>query len=126
VTRYELFRRRIAPILFLGMVGLIAYDSCREQERTHATIEIELGDAAPDVRAIDAELTANGDSMGTFHRSALPGSQIGACRFDTLLTGDVGELRIDVTLRDTTRTLNRTIRPIEGSTVRVAIGADLR
>lgn len=124
MTRYEFFRKRIAPILFLGCVGLIAYDSCRKQENTHATIVLDFGDAAPDVRSIDAELTAHGESMGTF-RKASPNGAVGTVRFETLLTDDVGELRIDVDLKGTLRTLARTVRPIEGSTVTVPLGADL-
>ena len=125
MTRYELFRKRIAPALFLGMVGLIAYDSCRKQERTHATVVLDFG--AADVRSVDAELTAHGESMGGFKKAALPGSSsIGSVHFETLLTDEVGELRIDLTLPDRQRTLTRTIRPIEGSTVTVSLGSDLR
>ncbi len=124
MTRYELFRKRIAPILFLGMVGLIAYDSCRKQQRTHATIVLDFGDA--DVRSVDAELTAHGDSMGGFHKAAFPGSSIGPCRFETLLTDEVGELRVELTVGNQLRTLTRTIRPIEESTVTVPLGPDLR
>jgi hypothetical protein len=126
VTRYELFRKRIAPALFLGVVGLIAYDTCRKQQRTHATVALDFGEVAADVRSVDAELTAGGESMGSFHKRALPGSTIGPCSFETLLVGEVGELRIDVTVRDRQRTLVRTIRPIEESTVTVSLGPDLR
>jgi hypothetical protein len=124
VTRYEFFRKRIAPALFLGMVGLIAYDSCRKEERTHSTVLLDFGGA--DVRAVDAELTSGGESMGGFHKAALPGSTIGPCSFKTLLVGEVGELRIDITLPDRQRTLTRVIRPIEESTVTVSLGPDLR
>jgi hypothetical protein len=126
VTRYEFFRKRVAPVLFLGMVGLIAYDSCRTQQRTHATIVIDLGAEAPDVREVNAELFSGGDSIAVFHRAALPGSPIGPCRFETALPDEVAELRIDVRLRDRSRSLTKTIRPIEGSTTTVPLGDALR
>jgi hypothetical protein len=122
VTRYEFFRKRIAPVLFLGMVGVIAWDSCTTQERTHATIVIDFGDKASDVREVNAELFSGGESMVTFHRAALPGSSIGPCRFEGVMPEDTGELRLDVRLKDRSRSLTKTIRPIEGSTTTVSIG----
>ncbi len=125
MTGYELFRRRIAPVLFLCVVGLIAYDAYRKEDRTHATIVLDFGAAAPGVRSVEAELTSRGESMGTFHKAALPGQAIGDCKFDTLLSDEVGELRIDIGLEADRRTLTRTVRPIEGSTVTVPLGDDL-
>jgi hypothetical protein len=126
VTRYDFFRRRIAPILFLCVVGLIAYDSCHKQERTHATIVLDLGEAAPRVRAVDAELTVGGEVIGMFHRIALPGSSIGPCRFEAALPKEAGELRIDVELVGGHKHLTRRIQADEGATVTVPLGADLR
>jgi len=126
VTRYEFFRRRIAPVLFLGMVGVIAYDSCRKQERTHATIVLDLGTAAPDVREINAELFSGGESLAVFHRIAPPGSSIGPCRFETALPEETAELRIDVRLGDRARSVTKMIRPIEDSVTTVPLADALR
>src|SRR5262245_64992157 len=82
VTRYDLFRRRIAPIAFLVVVGLIAYDTCESDRRNHATIAIELGAAEPRVTAVEAELVVGGTVVATFRRAALPGMKIGACRLE--------------------------------------------
>ena len=126
MTRYEFFRRRIAPVLFLGMVGVIAYDSCRKQERTHATIVLDLGTAAPDVREINAELFSGGESLAVFHRIAPPGSSIGPCRFETALPEETAELRIDVRLGDRARSVTKMIRPIEDSVTTVPLADALR
>ena len=126
MTRYEFFRRRIAPFLFIGMVGLIAYDACDKQERTHSTIVLDLGEAAASVRAIDAELVVGGEVIGVFHRKALPGAAIGPCKFETAMPEESGELRIDVELNGTHRVLVRQLRTIEGSTTTVPLGPDLR
>lgn len=126
MTRYEFFRKRVAPVLFLCVVGMIAYDACRKQERTHATIVLDLGSAAAEVREINAELFSGGDSIATFQRTALPGSSMGPCRFETALPDETAKLVIDVRLPTRTRTVTKTIRPIEGSTTTVPLYDDLR
>lgn len=126
MTRYEFFRRRIAPVLFLGMVGVIAYDACRKQERTHATIVLDLGPVAPEVREVNAELFSGGDSIAVFQRIAPVGGSIGPCRFETALPDEVAELRIEVRLGDRSRSLRKTIRPIEGSVTTVPLADELR
>lgn len=126
MTRYEFFRKRIAPVLFLCVVGLIFYDACRKQERIHATIVLDLGDAAPDVREVNAELFSGGESIATFQRTAPPGAGIGPCRFETALPDEMAELRIDVRLPTKTVSLTKTIRPIEGSVATVPLGVELQ
>lgn len=126
MSRYDFFRRRIAPILFLCVVGLIAYDTCNKQERTHATFVLDLGDAAATARAVDAELTVGGEVIGIFHRVALPGSTIGPCKFETALPDETGELRIDVDLGGKRRTIVRRIHADEGAKITVLLGPDLR
>lgn len=125
MTRYEFFRKRIAPVLFLCVVGLIAYDACRKQERTHATIVLDLGEAAGEVREVNAELFSGGESMSTFQRIAPPGSGIGPCRFESVITEDVAELRIDVRLPRRTVSVTKLIRPIEGSVTTVPLASEL-
>lgn len=126
MTRYDFFRKRIAPVLFLGMVGVIAYDSCRTQQRTHATIVLDPGDAAAEIREVNAELFSSGESIASFRREALPGTGIGPLRFETSLPEESAELRIDVRLKDRSRSLTKTIRPIEGSTTTVPLADALR
>jgi hypothetical protein len=127
-VRYEFFRRRIAPILFLVVLGLIAYDACSKHERTHATIVLDLGDAASDVRRVGVELIVAGEVIGNYQRRALPGSTVGPCpcQFEAALTEDVAQLRIEVDIDGKVRTIERTIRPLEGSTVTVPLGAELQ
>lgn len=126
MTRYELFRRRIAPILFLGIVALIFFDAWRKQERTHATIVLDFGAAAPHVRAVEAELFVDGESVGTFRRTALPEAAIGPSRFEARMPDDRGELRVAVDLASgERRQLTRRIHADEGATITVSLGADL-
>jgi hypothetical protein len=128
VTRYEFFRKRIAPVLFLGMVGLIAYDSCQKQERHHATVVIELGDAEPRVKSIEADLIVAQETIGHFERHALGEMRIGCpCHFETAMPEESGVLKLTVELAGgERRTLTKQVRAIEGGKMTVSLGADLR
>lgn len=125
MTRYEFFRKRIAPILFLGMVGLIAYDACQKESRMHSTIVIDLGEAREDVSQVEVELTVGGDVINQFRKEALPGSTIGPIKFDVSMPEESGTLRIDVDVRGKHKSFTRTIRPIEESTTTVRLGDEL-
>jgi len=126
VTRYEFFRKRIAPVLFLGMVGLIAFDTCKKQERTHATIVIDLGDAEPRVRSIVAELVVEAEVIGNFERRALPDLRIGCpCKFETAMPAESGELRLVVDVDGKLRRITKQLHVIEGGKTTVKLGPDL-
>ena len=126
MTRYEFFRKRIAPVLFLGMVGLIAFDTCKKQERTHATIVIDLGDAEPRVRSIVAELVVEAEVIGNFERRALPDLRIGCpCKFETAMPAESGELRLVVDVDGKLRHITKQLHVIEGGTTTVKLGPDL-
>ena len=127
MTRYDLFRKRIAPVLFLGMVGLIAYDSCDAAQRTHAKIVLELGDAEEHVRMLRAELVVEGEVIGTFERRAPEGLRIGCpCQFETAMPADDGQVRVEALVGGQRRTVTKPIHAAEGATVRVLLADDLR
>lgn len=126
MSRYQLFRRRVAPFAFLLAMGLLIRESCQGAERTHATILLVLGEAEPRVRALDAELLVDGEVVGVLHRVAPPGLRIGTARFEVTMPRREGELRIDVDLGDHKRQLVRTIRAEEGATIEVPLADDLR
>jgi hypothetical protein len=125
VSRYDLFRRRIAPVAFFLAIGLIARDSCEKSHRTHTTVELQLGEARSRVRAVDVDVVTGGDNIARFHRAALPGAMIGPCRFELALPADDGELRIDVDLGAEHRRLTRAFHAVEGATMFVPLEGDL-
>jgi len=129
VTRYEFFRKRIAPILFLCMVGLIARDACEKQKHAGitGTVVIELGEAEPRVREVEAEMFVNSESVSVFRRAALPGAQIGDCRFEARMPAPDGELRLVIDLGEPARRrLSRMVHVEDRATVYVDVGADLQ
>jgi hypothetical protein len=123
VSRYDLFRRRIAPIALLVAIALMARENCNKDRRTHATFVLELG-AARDVRSVDAEVWIDGDRFSAFHREALPGAAIGPIRFEAALPADDGELRIDIAASRAFHVVRR-FHAEDGGTVTVPLAADL-
>ena len=126
MASWNLIRRRvIGPVMFLGGIALLAQQTCTKQQRTHATIVLELGDAEPRVRAVDAELVVGGETINTFHRKALDNMKIGPCRFEAALPANDAELRIDVDVDGTHKRLLRKLHAEEGATVTVPLAREL-
>ena len=128
MTRYEFFRKRIAPILFLGMVGVIVYDSCEKEKHAGitGTVVIELGAAEPQVREVEAELVVRGESVNVFRREALPGARIGATRFEARMPAPDGELRLAIDVGEPARRrLTRAVHLEDRATVHVNVEAEL-
>jgi hypothetical protein len=127
VSKYDLFRRRIAPIAFALALGFIAFDTCDKHERTSATFVIDYGAAERDVHAIEAEVWMNGEQVARFRRDAQDGALIGTTRFKGSLPDTDGELRIDVELASGEhRSVKRAIHVAEGATVTIQLERDLR
>jgi len=127
VTRYDLFRKRIAPILFFCVLGLIAYDAWKKDkhEGITGTVVIELGEARPRVRALEAEMFVRGESVSVYQRAALPNARIGECRFEARMPAPDGELRLAIDLGDARRQLSRAVHIEDGATVRVDLSSEL-
>ncbi len=127
MSKYDLFRRRIAPIAFALALGFIAYDTCNKHERTTATFVIDYGEYERDVRSIEAEVWMNGEQVTQFRRVALEGASIGPTQFKASLPDTDGELRMDVELQTGDhRKATRAIHVSEGATVRIQLERDLR
>ena len=126
MSRYDLVRRRIAPIAFFVAIALIAKDSCDKDKRTHTAVELEFGADRSEVRAVDVEVFTGSERAAAFHREALPGRAIGPCRFQLALTDEDAELRIDVDRGAAHQQLTRRVHVIEGSTTLIAIPSATR
>ena len=118
-------RRVIGPVMFLGGIALLAHQSCSKQQRTHATIVLELGDAEARVRSVDAALIVGDDTINTFHRAALEGMKIGPCRFEAALPANDAILKIDIDVDGTRKHVTRRLHAEEGATVTVPLAGEL-
>ena len=125
MTRYDLFRKRIAPIAFVVAMALLVRESCNKAERTHATIVMDFGGAEPSVVAVDADLSIDGALLSRFHQGTLTGQHIGKPRFETAMPSQDGSLQIDVELASGHRQITRAIHVEEGATVTLSLGPDL-
>lgn len=125
---WDLFKRRVVPIAFICGMAVLIQKTCNKETRTHATIVLDLGEAAAKVKTVDAQLAVEGDGgeHAQFHRTALDGMAIGPCKFEVAMPSDDGELTIDVGLPATTKHLVRRIHATEGATINVPLGPDLR
>jgi hypothetical protein len=126
VTKYDLFRRRIAPIAFGVAIVLMARQSCNKQESHHATFELDLGAARAEVRQVDAELWMHDGMVAELHIHALDGSPMRAPRFEALLPQRDGELRIDVELPAAHRHIVRHIHADDDATIIVQLADELK
>lgn len=124
MSRYDLFRKRLAPIAFVLAIGLLVRDSCQKDQRTHTTFELAFAAPIAKIHAVEVGVIVNSDTFATFHRAALPGGTIGPCRFLAALPADDGELHIDVDLGDHHQQLTRPFHAIDGSTTIIHIPDD--
>lgn len=122
MSRYDLFRRRIAPIAFFIAIALIARDSCQKDKRTHATVELQLADA-PSVRAVEVDVMVGGQTVAQFRKAALPDRPIGRVEFKLSVPEDDGQFRIVVDRGATQQQLTRSFHAVEDSTMLVPIPA---
>jgi hypothetical protein len=125
VTKYDWFRRRIAPVAFGVAIVLMARESCHHGEQREVTFVIDLGAARPEVRVVDAELWAGGQRISVLHRAAVGGT-IGNIQFKAMLPEREGEVRMDV---ETTRRLDHVVRNFfaeDGSTITLRVGETLK
>jgi hypothetical protein len=127
VSRYALFRKRIAPIAFGLAIALMARDSCQKQQRTHATFVLEPGAAVHDIRSVEADLYIDGSQLSAFRRTADDGAYIGPMKFEASLPEKDAELRFDVDLGPRGhRTFTRHVHADDGAMVTVPLDSDLR
>jgi hypothetical protein len=127
VTRYELFRKRIAPIAFGIAIVLLARESCNKEHRTHVTFVLEPGAAQHEIRSVDAEMWIGDSEVADFRRNADDGAYIGPMRFVAALPDPNPELHIDVDLGARGhRKFVRHVHADEGATITVPLESDLR
>ena len=127
MSRYDLFRRRIAPIAFGLAIVLLARESCMKQERTHATFVLEPGAAKTEIRSVEADLYIGDAEVSEFRREAVDGAYIGPMTFKAALPAKEAELRLDVDLGPKGhRVFVRHVHADEGATVTVPLESDLR
>ena len=126
MTRYEVFRRRIAPVAFIVAIGLLVRESCNKGDHADATFVFDYGSAAALVQAIDVDVYVGSDMLSHFHREAIAGGTIGKTQFTGSLPDHDGELRIDVDLPTQKRHIVRPFHADNHATVTIPLERDLQ
>jgi hypothetical protein len=127
VTRRDLFRRRIAPILFGVAIALMARKSCQSHGLTHATYVLDYGAAEPNVAAVDLDVWMDADvPIAHFHRAAL-GAHIGPSKFEGSFPSTDGLMKFDIAMRDGSHKMfDRRVHADENAIVTVNLEPDLK
>lgn len=123
MSRYALFRRRLAPIAFILAIALIGHEQCTKLHRTHTTVVLDLGDVAPRVVSVDAEVRIGDESAAIFHRAAHP---IGTCKLELAVPVDDVDLQVDVDVAGTPKRIVRKLHLEDGATLTVPLARELR
>ena len=126
MSRYDLFRKRLAPIAFVLALGLLIHEQCKGKQRIHATVVITTGSAEPQVLGLDARVLIGTELLGEVHRTRLDGMQIGEASFPVALPEADARVEIDVRTTDGTQHVVRSIHVEDNATVRIDLGSDLR
>ena len=121
MSRYDLFRRRIAPVAMVLVLVLIARDGCEKDQRAHTDVELVFGATRGTVRAVDVDVMVGGDVVATYHQAATSGPAVGRCVFRLSVSAESGEFRIDVDRGGRHQRLTRRFHVLEGGTLRVEI-----
>lgn len=124
MSRYDLFRRRIAPIAFVLALGLLIKQSCDGNGRLHATLVFELGADRAAAQAIDVDILVGGESAGYLHRTRefAGGFDPARTAFPISLPVADAELHIDLDLGGHHRLVTRAIHvPADAATIVVKL-----
>lgn len=97
-TRYQVFRRVIAPVALVAALALLAYDTCRAEEGADVRFAVDFGDTAPDVRHVRIDLWHGDDSVGFFERSFGEAGAVDPVRWKQPVPGGALDATISVTV----------------------------
>lgn len=123
MSRYDLFRKRIAPVAFFLAIALLARDSCQKDQRIHATVELQV---AGDPRAVEVDVVVGGAMVAKFRQAALPERALGRVEIKLSVPEADGEFHIDVDRGASHQRVVRHFHAVEDSTMLVAIPEDAR
>lgn len=99
-TRYQSFRRVIAPLSVVAALALLLHQSCREKEHADVRFALDFGDAAADVRHVRADVWADDASIGFYEQRFAEGDAATAARWTQPVPRDDVEVTVSVTTAD--------------------------
>jgi hypothetical protein len=114
-SRYDLFRRIVAPLALVAALGLLAHQTCGAEERAAVGFAVDLGDAAATVERVRVELWSEGAMVGSFEADADR-----PLRWRQPVPRDELEARIELTRADgTVESVRRRVHAPSGAEVTI-------
>ena len=106
-SRYDRWRRRLAPAALLIALGVLAYDTCESKEKSGTPIVLDLGAARPSVRHVRADAFVAGEPSGWFEADVVGERPLQV----RAMIEDRAVLRIQATTDRGLRVLERVVHP---------------
>jgi hypothetical protein len=97
-TRYQVFRRIVAPVALIAAIAVLAYDTCGAEERAEVRFAVDFGDSAKDVRHVRIDLWSGDDSIGFFEKRFGEAGATEPVRWKQVVPGGALEATINLTL----------------------------
>jgi hypothetical protein len=106
-SRYDRWRRRLAPVALLIALGVLAHDTCERKDKAGTPIVLDLGAARPSVRHVRADAFVAGEPAGWFESDVVGDRPL---QFRALIE-DRAIVRVQVTTDHGLRVIERAVHP---------------
>jgi len=122
VTRYEWFRKRLAPVALIVALAVLAQQTCDRKQAASEQIELRFGTHADEVQHVRADVLVGDTPVAHVERDLVadPSTPV---RFPAVVDGERATIMIDMTTTRGPRRVTRTLTP--GDVVIVDVGSDL-
>jgi hypothetical protein len=99
-SRYQAFRRVLAPLAVVAALAVLLHQSCREEEHAAVSFALDFGDEAAQIRHVRADVWVGDDSVGYFEQQYGAAGAATAPRWKQPVPRDNVEVSISVTTAD--------------------------
>jgi hypothetical protein len=124
-SRYDRFRRRVAPIALVLAIGLVVKVVLDQRHQTGVTVVIDFGGHGAEVRHLRADVFVDGAPLETYLESTYPAGAEGPATFEVRVPDGDALLRVDLSTTRGPRRIERRLTVVDGAKVHVDLGRDL-
>lgn len=94
-SKWEFVRKRVLPVVFLGLLLAIAFDTCGG-EPVNVEVSYEVGEAGERLRGLRVDYFRGDEPVGYLERELGPGGAVGPVRHVIQLLPDDYRARIEL------------------------------
>jgi hypothetical protein len=125
LSRYDLFRKRIAPVAFAVALAALAHETCNRRGGDDVTVELAFGAHAAEVRHVRADVFVDGEPDAWMEHDFGTDGVTTPPRFRAMVRGENAIVRIDVDTLSGPHRIERKLAVVDGATVTVDLARDL-